>query len=158
MKNANTQQLTELYTILNNIGIMHVEEEIVSNFTEGRSKRCNELLTNEVQTLIDNLSGYDLTPKIKSRILFFAYQAGIILDNSPENEKTNILELNNFLSKNGVVKKRLDQMNIEDALNTFYQFEKIAINVDNIKNGINTVSAAKYLLNEFDLNFNVTVS
>jgi hypothetical protein len=125
MTKATGPQITKIHVLLHQLNIFDQKEELVSRFSNRRTTSSKELSIEEARDLISALAKYDPCNPVRRKIFSMAYDAGIIWGESSEDKKINAVVLNNFLLKQGAVKKELNKMNIKELQKVVTQLVQI---------------------------------
>lgn len=151
MEPINKGQLAKLHVLLTRLGWLNEKKEIVSLATCGRTESSRELYYDEAKCLLQQLSEYDPSERLKSLIFSLAYRANIIYGSSKGDKLINAAKLNLFLKERGAVKKELNDMSYPELVKTHKQFEAMVKNIAKAIDNKEASAAVKSLLNE--LNF-----
>lgn len=130
LRPVTTPQLTKIHVLLSQFGITEDKADLVSQFTNGRETSSRKLTFDEAKSLLQHLSRFDPSNKMRRKVFALAYTAGIIYGDTPQDKKINIAKLDMFLKEKGTVKKALNKMSNEELIKVVNQFTAIKKNND----------------------------
>lgn len=120
------QQKTLFYTLISNNGLREMKDDLVLQYSEGRTSHVSELSQSEFQALIKTLQSSDPTVRMRRKLFAIAYSLGWLVKDADEAErKVNTAALNLFFKHKGVVKKEVGKMNRAELARAISQLEKI---------------------------------
>lgn len=102
-----------------------MKEDLVLQFTEGRTSHVSSMHLDEFQGLIKTLKVSDPCERMRRKVWALAYSLKWIYQGNEEEQKMNAAKLNAFFRSRGVVKKELGKMNRAELVKTVSQMEEI---------------------------------
>jgi hypothetical protein len=147
MSSITKKQLAKLHVLLHQLGMADQKADMVFNISGGRTKSSRELTLLEAKELLEYLSKYDPSERMRKKVLALAYESGIIYGDTPEDKKMNVAKIDMFLQSKGVIKKRLNDLKHDELIKVVNQFEQIVKHISYSQAGKQT----KNLLNELNI-------
>jgi hypothetical protein len=140
-------QLAKIHVLFHQLGLMDSKKELVRKFSNERTESSRELTMYEAKGLIEALSKFDSCDGMRRKVFALAYEAGIIWGDTNEDKKMNAVKLNQFLLRQGAIKKEIGKMGYQELIKTVNQFSQI------IKHKEESLAAkqTKELLNELQI-------
>lgn len=133
MKKVSSSQIIMIRSAIAKQGIEELKDEMVYEFSNGRTTSTKELHMHEAITLIQHLNGQNPLEKMRKKVFKLAYIAGIIYGETDEDKKMNSAKLDMFLRERGAVKKNLNQLKYFELQKVVNQFEQIVKHTEQSK-------------------------
>lgn len=127
-----------IYGKLDSLGLKDEKENIVFNFTSGRTTHLSEMEPEELVALLDKLSGntnntnylrygkFDKDNKQHCYLLSLCMQLGWSIHNkNVQRNVADIVRLGRFIMHFGAIKKPLMEQSKQELQKTVYQFEQM---------------------------------
>ena len=130
--------IRRIYGKLDNLGLKEEKENIVFNFTSGRTSHLSSMEPEELVALLDRLSGnvnnndylkygkFDKKNKQHRYLLSMCMQLGwSVYNKNVQRNVADIVRLGRFIVHFGAIKKPLMEQSRSELQKTIYQFEQI---------------------------------
>lgn len=144
----------KLHVMISKLGLQELKEEIVYQFTAGRTSSSKLMSFNEARQLIMSLSKDDPRERMKGLIFSLAYKTGLIYGETDLDKKLNSIKLNGFLLERGAIKKELNKMTYDELAITRRQFQAMLKNTQKSDD----LKQAKNLVDDLLQGLNITVN
>jgi hypothetical protein len=133
-----TELKRRIYGKLDNLGLKEEKENIVFNFTSGRTSHLSSMEPEELVSLLDKLSGnvnnndylhygkFNKENKQHLYLLSMCMQLGWqVLNKNVDRNVADIVRLGRFIMHFGAIKKPLLEQSKSELQKTVYQFEEM---------------------------------
>ena len=118
-------QKTLFYTLIQNNGLREHKEDMVLQYTDGRTSHVSDMTQEEFTALIKVLKESDPADRMRKKIWAIAYDLKWIYPGDATEMKMNAAKLNAFFRTRGVVKKELFKMSKVELTKAVSQMENI---------------------------------
>ena len=93
MKTITAQQLKKIHVLFSQFGLLDMKVDFIYNVSGGRVVSSKELTLLEAKHLIEHLSKFDGSDKMRKKVIALAYEAKIIYGDSEADKKMNYAKL-----------------------------------------------------------------
>lgn len=123
----NTKQNSRLHGLLASLGLTEEKENIISEFTEGRTKSSRDLSEEEADALIEKLEADEgqRADHMRKTIISRAYEIGWGNNRTREAIKDTVAKINEWCNTHSYLHKPLNSYTLKELPKLVTQFKQI---------------------------------